>query len=286
MGFATYVELKPKDVKTTYSTKQYPLGTRGMTTDGRVYRFAYAGGTIYAGRPLQPAAATLLDTSSGYTAPINDTEEVGTTWRSFTVETETATGEISANEFSDGFVRVASSTGSYVDAQVLRIKSNDASATSATDALGTTMTITIADDDAIDVALTTGAVTTLHHNHWYGLTHGYGAVACVGVANCTVASGTYFWAQTWGACAVKVDGTATIAGADVVMSTDSTSTGVSVVGIRTSTNSTFLSAGDTDCDAGIGFIHAVAAQRQKIGWAIIGGGTDNDAGFIFLTITP
>ncbi len=288
MGFVSFVELDPTDVKTQTSTKIHPLGTRGMTSDGRVYRYAYAGAALVAGVPVQTIAATLLDKDESYTAPINDTEEISTTWRSFTVETETATGAITADEYADGYVRVATSTGSGVGGQLIRIKSHDASATSSTDALGSTMTIVFADDDALAVTLTTGAVTALHHNPYYGVLSVAGgatpAGGCVGVPNIAFTSTYYGWVQTWGPCAVLQDGAVLRAGERVVVST-STSDAISHIGVRTSSNSTFLAL-DTDADAGIGMINAVAAVRQSIGWSMVTGGTDAYFGLIFLTISP
>jgi hypothetical protein len=288
-NFSTVVELTPKMVKTTTSGIKHKLGTRGVTADGRVYRYSYSGAALTVGVPVQTKALYLLDQDTAYTAPINDTETISTTWRSFTVETETATGEITANEYKDGYVRVASSTVSGTAGQLIRIKSNTASATSSTDSLGSTMTVTFADDDEPAVSIDTGAVTTLHHNPYYGVIANAGGAAplpgiTVGVPNVAVSSGYYFWAQTWGACAVLQDLTL-VTGGLAVQST-STSDGISLVGVRTSTNSTFLSAGDTDADAGIGFINAVAATRPTIGWVMSSPGTDDKYALIFLTISP
>ncbi len=276
MGFVSFVELDPTDVKTQTSTKIHPLGTRGITSDGRVYRYAYAGAALVAGVPVQTIASTLLDNDTAYTAPINDTEEISTTWRSFTVETETATGEIAANEYADGWVRVATSTASAAAGQLIRIKSHDASATSSTDALGSTMTIVFADDDKLAVTLTTGAVTILHHNPYYGVLSVAGgatpAGGCVGVPNIAFTSAYYGWVQTWGPCAVLQDGVL-IQGQNVIVST-STSDAVAVNVISTST------------DAYPDVIPASSSTRQTVGWSMVTGGTDAYFGLIFLTISP
>ena len=289
MSFSVGVVIDPSEAKSQYSTSQgRPLGTRAETPDGRVFRWALNGGTALGmGIPVQAAAIYELDKDTAYTAPINDTEDISTTWRSFTVESETATGEIAANEYADGFVRVAYSTASNAMGQMVVIKSNDASATSSTDALGSTMTITIADNDALTASLDTGAVVTLHHNpYWKTVVCAGGAAEAnliVGVPIRPVSASYYYWAQTWGPCVVIQDGVL-VAGQRVQISTD-TDEAVSVLNFRTSTNSTFL-AGDTDADAGIGFIHAVAAVKQTIGYAMGSPGQDQKAGLIFLTLSP
>ncbi len=276
--FGNLVDLKSSDVKTTSSTKHFPLGTRGMTADGRAYRYAYNGGTaLTMGVPVMTAALYALDKDTEYTAPINDTEEISTTWRSFTVETETSTGEIAANEYADGFVRVATSTAATAKGQLVRIKSNDASATSSTDALGSTMTITFADDDKLTVALTTGAITTLHHSPYWGTVAAIGAGAAmagapVGVPNVAVAINYYYWAQTWGPCAVRQDGVA-ITGFSAIVSTGATSTGVQTVAKNANaTGSTSALWTNT--------------ARPTIGWWMGSPGTDDYFGLIFLTINP
>jgi len=289
MSFNTHVELSPRDVKTQHTTKRHPLGTRGMTADGRVFRYAYAGGTnLVMGVPVTTAALVLLDQDTAYATSINDTEDISTTWRSFTVETETATGEIAKNEYADGYVRIAYSTGSGTQGQMISIKSNDVSATSSTDAAGSTMTVTFGDGDELTAALDTGAVAVLHHNPYWGV------VACagggtqtgvvVGVPVRPLTANYYGWIQTWGPCVVCQEGTA----ATGQLATVSTATdeALALVEYRTSTNSTQILTADTDADAGIGYINGVAITKQHIGYAMGSPGTTLYFELYFLTISP
>ena len=276
MSFTPFVTLKNSDVKSIYSTARWALGTRGQTADGRVFRFALNGGTALAiGKPVTGPALYVLDKDTEYNTPVNDTEDIGTTWKSFTVETESATGEIAANEYAQGFARVAVSTASNAAGQIFVIKSNDASATSSTDSLGSTMTITISDDDQIAAALDTGAIITLHHNPYYGVVVSAGgasgtARAIVGIPACTVTASYYFWVQTWGPCTALQDGVV-IEGYKGVVSSGSDA-GLQTVSKGNATNST---------DA-----QWVTAARPGIGYWLGSPGTDNGYGLFFLTVAP
>ena len=275
-SFPPFVELKGSDVKTIHTTKQHPLGTRGITQDGRVFRYALNGAAALGmGIPVASAAIEVLEKDTEYTAPINDTEDISTTWREFTVETESCTGEITADDYADGYIRVANSTASNAKGQLVRIKSNDASATSSTDALGSTMTITFADDDKLTASLDTGAVTALHHSpYWKVVVMSGGGTAerVVGVPVRPVTAAYYFWAQTWGPCAVVQDGTV-LSGVNVRPSTSTSE----AVAMSTPTASTEITATDASF---------LALRRPPIGWAMGSPGTDAYFGLMFLTIAP
>ena len=292
MGFDTGVELKASLVKTQFSTDQgIPLGTRGFTNDGRVFRWTLNAATaLTLGVPVQSAALEVLDKDTEYTAGVNDTEDISTTWRQIKLDTEAATKSIAADEYADGWLRIANSTVYAAgEGQLIRIKSHDASATSSTDAAGSTMTVVFADDDVVLSGIDTGAIITVHHSPYWQV------IACAGGASPTgyvvgvpvrpVSASYYFWAQTWGPCAVLQDGATARTAEELVVST-STADSLSPVGVRTSTNSTFIGGGDTDADAGIGLINAVAAVRQKIGFTMGSPGTDAYFEMVFLTISP
>ena len=279
--FSGAIEITSKEAKSIYATDQgRTLGTRAVTGDGRTFRWMLNGATALGmGIPVISAAIEVLEKDTEYTAVINDTEDISTTWRSITVDSEAATGEIAANDYADGYIRVANSTAANAKGQLVSIKSNDASATSSTDALGSTMTVTFADDDALTAALDTGALLSLHHNPYWKV------VVCAGGADSALAGGVmgvpirpvtaayYFWGQTWGACAVVQDATITT-GASVIVST---STSEAVGAASTYTTSTELA---------VDISWGAAEGRQPIGWKMGSPGTDAYYELIFLTIAP
>lgn len=280
-GFDIELTLKASDVKSVHSTEQQPLGTRGRTSDGRIFRYALNGATaLVQGVPVQTAAIEVPDKDTEFTSIINDTEEITSTFRQMKIETELATKTIAANEYAEGYIRVANSTVySGIKGTMVRIKSHDASATSSTDANGSTMTVVFADDDLFPSNLDTGAVVTLHHNPFWQVVVCVGGAdsslvgGIVGVPIVAVAANKYFWAQTWGTCAVLADGVIS-PGAAVQIST-STSDAVSIC-------STYTTSTDVVLDMSYG----AGAGRQRIGFALGSPGTDAFYHLIFLTISP
>jgi hypothetical protein len=177
------------------SVKLADLGSRKVVGD-RVYRYALAAGTIPAGDAVEADLTLQYDVAAtaGAIAPIGA--------KSVSVFCITAT--IAKNAFADGYLFVESGTAAGMGISY-KVKSNSAATT------GGTSTVVLYDPIkvAIPVADKIGVQTNIYSKCVQcttGLAHNV-----VGVTPVVVASGEYFWLQTYGPCAAK-GGTLTKAG--------------------------------------------------------------------------
>ena len=281
MSFPSTVYLDTNATITTSATQKFALGTRGLTPDGRVFHYARAGEAISVGRLVMAKtqmewgiastnAALSTDGALAQTAGLTSTWDrivLSSTWSAFSPPSSTG---VTADLFKDGMAWVAKGTG-Y--GQAVRIKSNT---TGSTGVAGQSVTIVFKDNDRFSASLTTAnefAITTSQYDRVtmdIGATFAIGGTAtnCVGVAPVAVASGYYFWAQTWGMCPVLAVGTLVL-GQEVVQSTDANTTGGVSAGVTSSTGLEMYSA----------------LRRPAIGDVIVVG-TDAEFALINLKIAP
>lgn len=178
-----------QELRTQSSTKLHTLGLKYEDDQGRVYRYAKAGGTaLVAGNLLVNADLVANHTNIAVAAAV----AVGATEVTATLGATAAT----ADQYADGFLTVNDAAGEGI---TYAIQGN-----TATDASGT---ITVTLKEPVKVALTTSSEVTLKLNNWSGVVISATDQAdlAVGVSNIAVTASYYFWCQTRGECAVLAD---------------------------------------------------------------------------------
>lgn len=207
------------------ASKLYPLGTKLEARDGRIWRYALAGGVNLAAGAMGAAEAIHADvtdiTQTGYTTSIGDTV-ISALW--------TTTNGIANDELIDGWLCVVTGVGK---GQSYRIAGN----------LWTTgdtvMQITLHDPIVVatDATAVMTAVKSLYSDVVVAPTTLAGTI--VGVPNLAVTAANYYWAQTKGPCAMIVDDGETIVLGELVgyPATDGDAGSIGVINID-GTNST------------------------------------------------
>jgi len=218
MSFPNIIYGDYGDEKVISATKigNLPLGQRMVLPDGRIFAHALStsGSTLSAGKLcIQPAgvadhgnvAASGLVTASTSV----QTVAIGNTSIILTVG---ATTVITKDQYADGFLTLQSSTGAGV---VYKVASHAAATLSAT------VTINLAEGDAIAATIAAGTTTAgLRGNVYSGVTiRAAGSTAVgvpVGVPPMAVLASRYFWIQTRGTCSGLAGGSTIVTGDAVV----------------------------------------------------------------------
>lgn len=233
------------------ASQLYPLGARLLHHDGRVFRYASAGGSDLVAGDLIQSAVNGGTTTLQKDLTVATSSAVGAYAGYATVATDT----IAANLFTDGYYIVSDGTAAQGCGTMYQIKSHPTSAAAS---------IAFTFYEPIRVAITAGSSKV-------GLmTNPYKAVIqapvttptgmIVGVAPIAVTTLYYCWLQTWGLANVLIK-TATTAGTAVVRDV--------------------VAAGS----AGVQAAGASSLGTEVIGYApSVTDTTDN--GFVFLTIAP
>lgn len=187
-GFA---QLSPMDTLKESSTQELPLGTIGMTKDGRAYRYAQAGGTALAAGKINVAATQVANHEN---IAVADAAAVGDTEITVTLGATAA----SANDYAGGYAVVNDAAG---EGQAYAISGHPAADASASLVLKLT--------DAVETALTTSSEVSLIKNPWKDVVVSVADQAdmAVGVAPIAVTAEYYFWCQTRGVCSALADET-------------------------------------------------------------------------------
>jgi len=172
------------------TTQREALGTKRMEADGRVFRYAKAGGALAAGK----AAIKAVDVDNHINLPIPAAYAIGSKQITITVGATAVT----ADQYKDGFLQVNDATG---EGYQYRIESN-----TACDASGSTI-VQLADPIAVALVASTSEVSLIP-NEYSGITHSATEEnAPAGVAVCAIASGSYGWVQTAGPALALMAGT-------------------------------------------------------------------------------
>jgi len=247
MGIANSVQLTYQEAMKTRSTQGgIPLGTRGVTPDGRVFRYAKNGATaLVAGLVVSPPAYGLqavLQTSDGSGSLV-----AGTTVRTSENVIELcgsfSTAGFLANAYQGGWLLVGA-TWDVAAPMALKIKSHTA---------GTAGGTSFSDDAPTYVTLEDGVFPTADIN----TSMGFCFVPCpyngvlvapanavpllphLGVPITAVPVSYYFWLQTWGPCMVRMAEVCTSGltlGRNVIWSFTAATTGCYVCGSSNLTN--------------------------------------------------
>ncbi len=221
-----------EEIVTTGTIKKCPLGTRASTEDGRVYRYSKSGGIIPAGAiavSADPTGWGMAQSSDCVRVPAGST--VTSTMSNFALNTTARSNAtaLAADTFADGYLFIGG-TGrvSTAHGQMLQIKSHTAASAAST--YPDTITVYLKDGQHfINTINTSYGFFGLIPNPYdgvYEVTTGAQPVNnVVGVPNVYVASGYYFWLQTWGPCVTETGLASTLVGTAMVACTDTASTG-------------------------------------------------------------
>ena len=186
--------------KTTDANPQHQIGSLGVTSDRRVFRYAQNAGTQIAAGKLVVAP----DITTNHEDIAVNTFSIGDRTLSLTLGATAITG----NEYEGGFVMIIDDTG---EGHYHKIKSAPATSASGT------ATITLY--DPIEVAASADTTVTLYRNKFRDvvISDGTQADLPVGVTPVVIPADEYFWAQTKGACTILVDTNDTIAGQPITI---------------------------------------------------------------------
>jgi hypothetical protein len=180
-----------------YNTSVPELGVRGVTGDGREFRYVSAGASALIVGQLQQAAAP----QSNYVDVTAIAAAAGATTVTLTVSTGTA---VAANQFSNGYYTTYGTVANG-GGQILSIAGNTAVSSS-----GTSITITL--NDPVVTAITTSATVSIIPPASAAViqvpTTVSGKVA--GIAVGALAAGYYGWLQVKGVANALIAGTPAI----------------------------------------------------------------------------
>lgn len=237
MSFPDSIALKQGEVIRTGTLGVAPLGTRGTTPDGRVFRYCKAGGAITIGGIVQMEAGNVIATVPQTSNLVLATDlayglTISTTFSQIAVKATlwgNATA-IVANNFKEGYLMVGGTGRPTGSGQMFKIKSHTGLTASST--TPPYIVFTLEDGEHPETAFTTDVAIGFRKNAYDDvILVVYSAeptAPVVGIAQCAVASGDYFWVQTWGTGMALV-GSATTARVPLVTSTDAAVTGLAPV---------------------------------------------------------
>lgn len=178
--------LSPADLFTSSSTQQLPLGTKGESKDGRIFRYCKADSTALVAGKLQQHEAEVANHQN---MAVGTAAAVGATTVQFTLGATAAT----ANEYAEGYLSVNDANG---EGFTYKIKSHPAADSAAS------LTVTL--EDPIREALTTSSEVSLCNNPFKNVivnpTTATGAA--IGVAVHDLTASQYGWIQTRGPVAI------------------------------------------------------------------------------------
>ncbi|TFG64699.1 MAG: hypothetical protein E4H28_04930 [Gemmatimonadales bacterium] len=227
---------QPQGIWDVTTSAEHRVGTRGFLDDGRVFYYsrAVSATPIVAGNVLQRELTSVdWDNVAVNTALAGDTS---------LLITPDGTKTYTANELSEGYVIVDTSTGI---GKIYKIKSH-AAVTAATE-------FECFLYDAIHVGFASGTTVTVIKNSYMDPIVASNTVAylAVGVSNVAVPDGSsaaqYFWTQTWGMAAVTSGATSASGALLMVDTTTAGETLVATAGIQTIGVNIFTSANATAC---------------------------------------
>jgi len=163
--------------------KNYILGTRRITPDGRVYKYSRAGAIVYSGNGAQNIQGPFI-ADDGATSLAAKALLGATT---ITIATQT----VAANALVGGYVIIYPNGETGKD-QFRKITAN-------TLGEGTTITVTL--DGPLSVECAANSTLCAYYSPYYSLSQTndpYASTLCVPAAYC--AGSSFFWGQTWGPC--------------------------------------------------------------------------------------
>lgn len=215
MAFPVHIYGNYGDERTAQSTKigSLPLGTRMILPDGRIFAHARAStaAAISAGLICVEAATS----SSAHVANLTASAAAGATTINITL---TATGAVTKDQFTDGYIFVNDSGAGTGEGYVYKVKGNNSGAVS------TTVQFQLYETDTVQVALAAASTEVgIRVNEFDHILHratGTGAVGIpAGVAGVAASAGFYHWTQRRGPACVLSAGTVATTGVPVASAT-------------------------------------------------------------------
>jgi|ETNvirnome_2_300_1030623.scaffolds.fasta_scaffold03051_6 hypothetical protein len=210
-AFTATLLLDGSEIYKTSAAKLHPLGTRGFTRDGRVYRYARNGATAIVPGDLIQASVVLAAGSEVAAELADSTDWAVPTTNSTSIRLSTDTSLSTANFFEDGYFMVTAGTTTSEVGQIAQIESHPGNA-GAAGATGAPI-VYLYTEDKLVTALTTANTISMNKNAYDAVVVADNADSAitampVGVCPAAVAVEYYFWLQTWGLCPVWTHGTA------------------------------------------------------------------------------
>ena len=204
-----YIELPWGSEKVVYTStfgdREMFLGQRGMTPDGRTFRWCFSGGAIGAGERVETSPAVAADDQD---LAVQTAGAVGDTSLYITTA-----GAVTVNLYQDGYVFTNDGAG---EGHLYGIRSHPVITG------GGTLLLTL--HEPLREAVTTGTTLIgLVKNPYKDVIVGTAAGnagAVVGVAPTEITDNDYFWAQTSGPAAVLAEATAMVIGDGIEMGVD------------------------------------------------------------------
>lgn len=185
--------ITPQDTFTATVDQRLPLGTQGITKDGRKYRYCQVGASnLVAGNLIQGAAPL-----ANHLANTPPAVAIGATSFSYTPGATAG----AANLYAEGYLQVDTTPGNGYTYQV-----------SGHAAISASTAFTLYLKDPIQVALTTSSRVGLIPNAWKNVVQTPTTITAkvVGVAPAAHTAAYYGWLQTYGPCSVLINGTPAI----------------------------------------------------------------------------
>ena len=179
--------------------QKHPLGSKGVTDDGRTYRYIQAAGTA-----LEPGLLVVApDITADHEDRAVNTFAVG----DFNITVSLGSTGISNNEYDEGFVSVIDETGQGI---MYAIKNIPDSSSGSED-------IIITLSEPIRVAAVANTTVTLYRNKYRDVvvSDTNQVDLPVGVPNVEILGDSYGWVQTGGPCTILVDTNDTTAGSQI-----------------------------------------------------------------------
>jgi hypothetical protein len=204
-NFAPEVTISARNLFSSSSTQEHPLGSRHVTKDGRVFRYCLAGASnLVVGNVIQASAQ---DTAHQQLTP------TATAAGASSIVAALGASAAAANLYAEGWAIIDTTPGLGYAYPI----SGHAAVLSSGN-----ITINLQPDSKVEVALTTSSRVSLQRNPYAGVIQSpvttlTGAV--VGVAVYPIVAAQYGWIQTHGPAAVLVAGTPGVGLAVVVPGT-------------------------------------------------------------------
>ena len=199
---AATIQLKPGEEHNEHTYQRHDLGTKGTSSDGRVFRYSKMGSTVgVAGNVYQG----VVPIANHLNRAADVARAVGSQAVSFT---DGGTGG-GVDDFTEGYVYVNDDAG---EGHVYFVNRNYV-ASDANAVFGSGAVATFNIQNSVKVALTTSSELTAVMNRYHEvIIHpSPNTAALVGVATHAQTASTFGWLQTGGPCAVLTDGTVVIA---------------------------------------------------------------------------
>ena len=209
MSFPGSILLTQGDQYVQTSDKRHPLGTRGYTRDGRVFRYSRAGATALTVGKLMQSAVAHADFKQDKDPATSTAPSTGS--RTVTVQYSATATTIAANYFADGYLYVDDGTG---EGQLVQLSGNSVPDCTTANTSGN-IDVYLREDQYFTVAPTTACEISLTKNKYDYLVirpaaHASRTGVPTGVTPRAVTELYYFWLQTWGPCPCITSGTVII----------------------------------------------------------------------------